>query len=676
VTLSGARKRAYQRDWERSRRKVRTGRRHISPAKVGRFVSFDGEGYDQTDGSHCYALLQDSTGASIENPTGLSTLDCLRFIVGSRRRAGGRICAVSFAFDYDVNNVLKDLPREKLVRLWDEGFTWWGPFRLEWKPRKWFQVSPVNRETNRTIKGESVRIFDLYGFFQSGFVKACEDWLGKRAPDLTLVRRGKRRRGIFGPKDLRFMREYNAAELRLMVRLASGIKRAFDSAGIPLSQFYGAGAAGTAFLTQIGAKRFIDRFQPTEVERAARHGYVGGRIEVPVYGELPGPIYRYDVHSAYPSAIAELPNLTRGTWVRDKEYRPDLPFSIYHVAWKLPRGRPFYPFAWRSPEGAIYFPPTGRAWIWQPEVAAALEAGAFAKRAIRVIDAWHFFPEDPSERPFGVIAEKYELRRRLKDAHDPAERALKLCLNSVYGKLAQSVSAAGTFGARAGHARKPTFHQIEYAGYAASVCRAKVYRAALQKPHAILAFATDGILSREPLDLPVSERLGDWSAEVFDSATIVQSGVYRLRNPDGTWETHGRGFADRHLPWGRVRWGWMRGTRKLNVTGSRRRFIGLGAAIQWDAWDRWRRFERIPREIELCAVGKRIDLHAPPTWTPENNPSTRPHETEAYDPVGLEGYDPESTPWRPKWADPGATTLEDWELTIEGVSATAGGTPR
>jgi hypothetical protein len=52
--------------------------------------------------------------------------------------------------------------------------------------------------------------------------------------------------------------------------------------------------------------------------------------------------------------------------------------------------------------------------------------------------------------------------------------------------------------------------------------------------------------------------------------------------------------------------------------------------------------------IGLAAVGSRVELHLPRTWTSEENPSTRPHETEAYDPVALEGYDPESTPWRPR----------------------------
>lgn len=665
MTLRGARKRAYQRQWERIHRKRRTGHRHVSPAKIGRFVSFDGEGFDRPDGSHCYALLQDSLGGSIEDASGLPTIRCLQFLSDVRQRANGRVVGISFAFDYDVNNIIKDLPREKLVRLWREREVKSGAYRLEWMPRKWFQVSQLDRATNRTIKGSSVRIHDIYGFFQSGFVKACESWLGKRDPDLTVVRQGKRRRGGFQPEDLTFMREYNAAELRLMVRLAQALKAAFDAAGIPLTQYYGPGASATTFLVQIGAKAFIDRHQPTEVETAGRHAYVGGRIEVPVYGEIPGPLYRYDLNSGYPSAIVELPNLTKGGWVMDKEYRPDLPFSVYHISWKLPAGRPFYPFPWRSPEGAIYFPPTGRAWIWHPELAAALELGDFAKRAFRIQEAWHFVPEDPTERPFHKVEETYAWRKKLESEGNPAERAIKLCLNSLYGKLAQSVSAAGRFGATEGHARKPTYHQIEYAGYVASVCRAKVYRAAMQRPAAIVAFATDGILSLEPLQLPVSDKLGEWKEEEFERATVVQSGVYRLRRVDRKWETHGRGFADRDLPWGRIRSGWMRGSRKLNATGRRKRYIGLGAAIQGDDWEHWRRFERLPREVQLSAVGKRIDRHPAPDWSLEDNPAARPHLTDAYDPVRLDGYDPESTPWRPKWEDPGAVTLEDWELTVE-----------
>ena len=665
MTLTGERKREYDRDWERTSRSPRSGDRHVSPVKIGRFVSFDGEGFDRADGSHCYALLQDSTGGAVERAGGLSTHDCLGLISGARRRAGGRVCAVSFAFDYDVNNIIKDLPRDKLERLWKEGEVKWSCWRIEWRPRKWFQTCRLDPETNRTVRATSVRVYDIFGFFQSGFVPACESWLGKDDPDLAIVHKGKELRRSFQSSDLPFMREYNAAELRLMVKLVAALKAAFDAAGIPLTQFYGSGAAATAFLTKHGLKRCIDHLEPPEVERAARHAYFGGRIEVPVYGNVPGPIYRPDINSAYPSALAELPNLTAGKWIQDRDWRPDLLFSVYHVQWKFSLGRPFYPFPWRSPDGAIYFPPTGRAWLWHPEVEAAIECGGFAKKTIQISDAHHFVPEDPSERPFAVIRDTYELRQRFKAEGNPAEKALKLCLNSLYGKFAQSVSSAGKFGAGARHARKPTFHQIEYAGYASSSCRAKVYRAACEKPQAILAFATDGILSREPLNRPISTHLGEWSVEAFQAATIVQSGVYRLLKTDGSWVAYGRGYADKELPWEDIDRTWRAGLR-IVVIPPRTRFIGLGAAIQSDRWDLWRNFVPIPRQVQLSAVGKRIDLHVPPSWTPENNPATQPHRTEAYDPVTLEDYDLESTPWRPKWEDPGAGTVEDWELTAEG----------
>lgn len=158
--------------------------------------------------------------------------------------------------------------------------------------------------------------------------------------------------------------------------------------------------------------------------------------------------------------------------------------------------------------------------------------------------------------------------------------------------------------------------------------------------------------------------------ERFDAATIVQSGVYRLKRPDGTWVAYGRGYADKELPWESIDQAWRQGKRKLTVL-SRKRFVGLGAAIQTGDWTLWRRFVTIPRGVQLSAVGKRIDLHMPPSWTPDDNPAVRPHLTEPYDPVTLESYDPESTPWRPKWENPSAATVEDWELTAESYRSLA-----
>jgi hypothetical protein len=112
----------------------------------------------------------------------------------------------------------------------------------------------------------------------------------------------------------------------------------------------------------------------------------------------------------------------------------------------------------------------------------------------------------------------------------------------------------------------------------ASTCRARVYAAACQKPDAILAFATNGILSRKPLKLTVPEGVRDWDLEVFEEATLVQSGVYPLRRPDGTWVTLGRRFAERSIPWEEVLGAWRAGAQTLDFVG-KQQFIGLGAVL-------------------------------------------------------------------------------------------------
>lgn len=673
MPLTGERKRAYQRTympkWEAAHREARKGTRRPSPARLGRFLSFDGEGFNRPDGSHVYALLQDSAGGQIEDFTnGLSSRQCFDFILDAAKRFGGRFCGVSYGFDYDVNNFLRDVPRPKLAYLHAHGEVKSGRYRLEWRPRKWFQVSPLDPATNRTFRGRSIRIYDTFGFYGAPFVKACGDWVGESDHDFQLVREGKDRRATFTATDAEYMRRYNAAELRLMVRLTSRLKGAFDAAGIELYQFYGAGAAAGKFLTDIGFRRFIDPEVRTEVRVAARHAYFGGRIEVPVYGSIEGPLHDYDINSAYPSAALELPNIAAGRWSQDQSFRPDLPFSVYHIAWTLPPGRPFYPFPWRAPDGSIYFPAQGRAWVWGPELTAAYSAGRFGRRQVRVIHAWHFAPDEPDFHPLAILKEKYALRKAFEAKGDPAATALKLTLNAIYGKLAQSVSGASKFGSNDGKGRRPSFHQIEYAGFMASTCRARVYSAACQKPEAILAFATDGILSREPLNLRVSEEMGDWDHEDFEEATLVQSGIYRLRGSDGKWDVRGRGFADRNVPWEEVLAAWKQGARTLEVPG-RQQFIGLGAVLPGERWELWRRFVTLPKELQLTAIGKRWDVVPPSRWTREVNPATGPTRTEPTDPFlmglarGVE--DMESTSWKPKFEDQGVRTAEEAVESVE-----------
>ena len=74
-------------------------------------------------------------------------------------------------------------------------------------------------------------------------------------------------------------------------------------------------------------------------------------------------VYDYDINSAYPTTIAELPTLTDGEWLREKEIKTS--FCMVRVKWDL-SGQRFYPFFYRTNKHLICYPQKGENWIWLP----------------------------------------------------------------------------------------------------------------------------------------------------------------------------------------------------------------------------------------------------------------------------------------------------------------------
>jgi DNA polymerase type B, organellar and viral len=62
---------------------------------------------------------------------------------------------------------------------------------------------------------------------------------------------------------------------------------------------------------------------PPRWQVAAHHAYFGGRIEMMKQGYLAkGELHIYDVASAYPSAMVELPSMRNGKWRHEKALSP------------------------------------------------------------------------------------------------------------------------------------------------------------------------------------------------------------------------------------------------------------------------------------------------------------------------------------------------------------------
>jgi hypothetical protein len=156
----------------------------------------------------------------------------------------------------------------------------------------------------------------------------------------------------------------------------------------------------------------------------------------------------------------------------------------------------------------------------------------------------------------------------------------------------------------------PPYHSLEWAGYVTSHCRAQVYLAAQLAPDDILAFETDAVFSRVPLDLPVSERLGDWGKTEYADLTYLKSGMYFGTLSTGETVEKSRGITKGSLTREEVKHALdceRIGKPVPPLVASATRFITLGQALHQD-FSIWTHWITGPRVIQTALNGKRIDL--------------------------------------------------------------------
>src|SRR6266540_26733 len=139
------------------------------------FVMWDGEGATKGGTNRQdYILLGYYNGSEHEKLfTGkpLTTKECLEFIA----RAGDEnpdTYHVSFAFGYDVNMILRDLSPRQFTGLRKTGHITAYGYNIEHIPGKWIQVTRVETAFQYKV---TVRIQDIFGFYQCSLVKALED---------------------------------------------------------------------------------------------------------------------------------------------------------------------------------------------------------------------------------------------------------------------------------------------------------------------------------------------------------------------------------------------------------------------------------------------------------------------------------------------------------------------
>ena len=633
---------------------------HISKFERGEFVAWDGEGIGRGK-KHSYVMLASSHTNTLIEPRGISSRVAIDELIDGAAKFHNAV-HVGFAISYDTNMILRDVPRPVLAKLWASESVLWQPrqsrnkYMLHYRPRKFFRATRIRMNGDR----ETITWWDVWPFFQCSFVNALKKYGVGTEGFRERIQSMKLKRSGFRAKDLKEMSWYNRDECTALVQLMEALLRSLKTAKLTIKRWDGPGAIAAALLDQHNFRDAISAPVPDAATVAFQHAYYGGRIECLQYGHTKKTIHHYDVNSAYPDKMRDLPcrRPECGAWVYARGARvwPRDRFACYRVVWTFDEGAPLYPFPWRSAKGSVYFPREGAGWVWGPELHAARDANMRP----HVLGSWRWVRHASCDHGGACewINGLYAERNAAKARGDGAEHAIKLGLNSLYGKLAQRVGAI--WDDEKEQWKAPPFHDFAGAGWITSATRAQLFAAAMQSPKKILMLATDGIYSLVPLqlDTPKEKILGAWSYELHTGATIVQSGVYILDNADGTEHAYTRGFDADSIDRDAIHKGWRAGN--VFIPASHERFIGLGAALQGASrWPLWRRWVRERRDLSLHPWGsKRTPVLARGKRTAGDASRgllrTRPTDTTRFwrDVIGGHGRmtTPAPIPWRDEYS--------------------------
>jgi len=625
---------AIERDRAASRERYHRNRDHVRKVQAmyksrrfgeRPFIGWDSEGYDAfavDSNGVCEKLPQRtmlfmcSTGDYVSGIE-VSTREMLDLILQIEARDPD-VYHVGFSFEYDVNQILHDLPFRMLAVLKATGKVRWNGYRISHVPHKLIRVSK---------DGISATIYDCFGYFHTKYEKALDKYDVGNAEQRAAIHRGKARRGYFTYAELSEVIEYCRTELALLPPLMEHIREAAYTGGYHISAWHGPGALASYALKANGANRHHSRNTRDVPQHAIRAAYAGGRFQAWQCGEYYGPVYTLDKNSAYVQAISILPRLDNGKWIRRDPRSIHGPediarFGLYHIrfsdddkrAVRIRRSgqppRP-YPLFHRSKHGQLSWPNRVDGWYWSPE--ARLVAGS---PHAQFVEAYEF--QDDGTYPFRWVDDTYQVRLRYKDPehYSPAEKAYKWGLAALYGAFARRV------GWDKKTRKPPRSHELAWAGFITSHCRAAIYDVAAYaySQGALISVDTDGVTAT--CEFPewlvpegFGDQLGQWKQDRYDGIVYWQNGIYWLLK-DGEWvEAKSRGVPKGRIPVEAAQQvlrntTFLPGDMLAKIHTTRTRYVGYRQALNMQH-SHWRKWETSPNILTMGGSGGKA-MHFPP----------------------------------------------------------------
>jgi hypothetical protein len=435
-----------------------------------------------------------------------------------------------YNLQYDAESILKLLPKELLGSYKSRNkenrqlrFEYQG-IRVHYIPKKKLTISKGHH---------SISCYDIAQYYDhKPLVTAYEENVGKPLSDNYLAMKEKRKyfSRFYYKRHKKQVQEYCIGDCNLTAQLASKWINTFhDMFGFYPRNWISAGYLSEKVLifNDVVVPFFHD-FDYT-VQELARAAFYGGRFELIQRGFI-GECHLYDFNSAYPHALSTMPDLLQGEWVSGVKVHPRAKVGFFRIVADLDYAVKVAPFPFRTKDNRMIYPVGKFETCVTLNELQAVEGDARIK--YRIVESWQFIPDNHCTYPFKDFIEKlYYKRLELRKNKDPLERAIKVVLNSIYGKTAQ----------RTNNIMGNLFCPV-VASCITGIVRAQLYRFMRQHDleHDIVAFATDSVACRLKLQIPNSDRLGEMKLDKDGKDVyFLSNGFYRF---NGVWKLRGVGY--------------------------------------------------------------------------------------------------------------------------------------
>jgi len=308
-------------------------------------------------------------------------------------------------------------------------YTYFSIAELQWFPvftdaARYFTAARGSLDVLFEWDGRQVWILDLARWFDGESLANAAESLGLRKLqyERTRVSHASLRSASF--------RSYAIHDAVLARAIALRLGAAFQTRGADLFLDRTPASASATVYRRHYLRRTL-KPPPGAVRKLAMLACWGGRAEAFYRGNV-GPVYEYDLQSAYPNAALALGVLpTARSWHAVSRLRDVVSArgGIARVQFQFPSGAR-YPCLPVVSEGYQLYPLEGESYATFAEVLCARGLGA----SVRLIEAYGYTRGDDS------LARYLRVLLREREKATGAERvALKLLANSMIGKLAQAI---------------------------------------------------------------------------------------------------------------------------------------------------------------------------------------------------------------------------------------------